>query len=110
MKYTIVDYLAVYQFYPLVAKGIDNKIVQRRLQTTFSHFIASLKRTKNKPPQRPLAGVAASIPESMFAFLQLMLLESVPLLPLGPHGRGLLVVCVTARSQRSCGNSDSQIE
>jgi hypothetical protein len=61
MKYTKVDYLAVYQLYPSVAKGTDNKIIQRMLQTTFCHFIATLKRTKNKSPSRPLGSFAASL-------------------------------------------------
>ena len=43
MKYTKVDYLAVYQLYPSVAQGTDNKIVQRRLQSYFLPFYCNFK-------------------------------------------------------------------
>lgn len=36
------------------------KLIKGASNTTFCHFIATLKRTKNKSPRRPLAAFAAS--------------------------------------------------
>lgn len=43
MKYTKVDYLAVYQLYPPVTRGTDNNIVQRKLQNDFLPFYCNFK-------------------------------------------------------------------
>lgn len=43
MKYTKVDYLAVYQLYPAMAKGTDDKIAQRRLHNYFLPFYYNFK-------------------------------------------------------------------
>lgn len=51
MKYTKVGYLAVYQLYPSVAKGIDSEIAQRRLQNSFLPFYCNFKEGEKQVPQ-----------------------------------------------------------
>lgn len=60
MKYTKVDYLAVYQFYPLVTNGTDNKIAQRRFQNYFLPFYCNSKEDWKQVSLQALAGGATS--------------------------------------------------
>lgn len=62
MKYTKVDYLAVYQLYPLVAKGADDKTAQRRFRNYFLPFYGNSKEDWKQVPGQALAGFASSPP------------------------------------------------
>lgn len=65
MKYTKVDYLAVYQLYTLVAKGTDNKIAERRFQNYFLPFYCDSKEYWKQVSQQALVGFATS-PERQY--------------------------------------------